>query len=263
MTQRAIRKIEGRRLVYYNQQADTAFWENHWKGRAPSKQLYDEAARYGTMPTLEKVYQKHLPREGKILEAGCGVADMVVVLQAKGFEAEGVEWAAETVAAVKAVLPDLPVRAGDVTALDVPDNYYAGYVSLGVVEHRQAGPQPFLQEAFRVLRPGGIACISVPYLNPLRSLKGRLGFYHGDTAGRDFYQYAYSREEFEGFLRDAGLRPIDWTSYDGLKGVRDEIPHSVFNLPFLGWRLAQWLKNSPYVETHWGHMQMTISQKPA
>ena len=39
-----------------------------------------------------------------------------------------------------AVPLDLPVREGDVTRLDVRDGSFAGYVSLGVMEHRREGP---------------------------------------------------------------------------------------------------------------------------
>ena len=40
-------------------------------------------------------------------------------------------------------------------------------LSLGVVEHEEAGPLEALREARRILKPGGILVLAVPYNNPL------------------------------------------------------------------------------------------------
>ena len=79
--------------------------------------------------------------------------------------------------------------------IDSPDNQYDAYISIGVVEHRIDGPEPFLVEANRVLKPGGIAFISVPYVNPLRRFKSLLGCYkHQVTEKEIFYQYAFQKK---------------------------------------------------------------------
>ena len=89
----------------------------------------------------------------------------MIALRARGFKhIEGIDWGERTIGIVKKVYPDLPVKVGDATRVDVPDDHFNAYLSLGVVEHRQEGPEPYLAEAFRVLKPGGYAFISVPFV---------------------------------------------------------------------------------------------------
>lgn len=112
-----------------------------------------------------------LPRDGLILEAGSGPGHKVAYLQNLGYRVEGVELNREVVDSMKASRPALPLRLGDVGALEVPNGHYAAVTSFGVIEHFRAGPHAPLAEHFRVLRSGGIALISVPSLNALRRLK--------------------------------------------------------------------------------------------
>ena len=154
------RRVENGRLVWYSRRADASYWDHYWSAQV-SPQTY-RAAEAGKLGSFQQVFSRFLPRSGRILEAGCGVGQIVLALRVLGYDAEGVEWGQETVQSVKSLIPDLPIRVGDVTKLGVPDAWYAAYISVGVVEHRRDGPQPFLSEAWRVLQPGGIALISVP-----------------------------------------------------------------------------------------------------
>jgi SAM-dependent methyltransferase len=124
----------------------------------------------------------YLPRDGRIIEAGCGPGHVVAFLAAQGFNIEGVELNASVVAAMRQQKPCLPLRVGDVSQLDVPPGHYRGLLSLGVVEHFRDGPAVVLAEHYRVLAPGGIAVISVPSLNAVRRIKR--GCYFGTAALR-------------------------------------------------------------------------------
>lgn len=218
---RTVRRVEQGRLVYYRRAADPAFWDEHWR-RHITDRTY-QAAEGGGLGELEAPFAEWLPRDGRILEAGCGSGYFVVALRSRGWDCEGVELAPETVARVRELRPDAPVRRGDVAALDADDDTYAGYISLGVVEHVRSGPAPILAEARRVLRPGGVALVSVPWFNPLRRLKARLGFYRGSPGDLEFYQYAFHENEIEALIEAAGLRVRAVTGYDPLKGLRDEV----------------------------------------
>ena len=59
-------------------------------------------------------------------------------------------------------LTDNLFMVGDVRNLDIDSNSISYYISLGVIEHFAEGPMEALKEAYRVLRPGGIAYISTP-----------------------------------------------------------------------------------------------------
>jgi SAM-dependent methyltransferase len=258
---RNVRRIVDGRLVYFSQATDEAFWHGQWRDRLTRRHY--AAALAGQLEYLEHVFVRWLPKDGLILEAGCGRGQIVVALRQRGWQIEGVDYSAETVEALRSLFPDLPVRTADVTRLDVPDASYAGYISIGVVEHRREGPEPFLREAYRVLRAGGIAVITVPYLNPLRRWKARLGCYRGSEPALPFYQYAFSAAEFCGFLRDAGFQIVDQQPYGGYKGLIDELPPArlllgpLKKLPGIGPPLRRWLAHNRL-----GHMLAVVCRKP-
>jgi SAM-dependent methyltransferase len=257
----AERIVENDRLAYYMSAADINFWDNHWQTHFDPA-AYDWADTGPHLGCFEWPFTRYLPKTGPILEAGCGLGHYVAILRARGYDVEGVEWSRKTVETVLSVRPALPIRVGDVTRLEVPDGYYSGYISVGVVEHRRAGPEPFLQEAYRVLAPNGLALISVPYFHPLRQLKARLKLYQGRPNGLEFYQYAFTVSEFTGLLRTTGFRIVDRIPYDGFKGIKDEIPWlrpiltRLVEWRGVGWRLRRWLQHSTF-----GHMLLAVCQK--
>lgn len=263
LTHLAARRVERGRLAYYLAAADAGYWDGHWRGwLAP--EAY-KLARSGGLGRFEYFFTAHLPKQGRILEAGCGLGQFVLALRVRGYDAEGVEWGADTVAKVREIVSDLPIRVGDVTRLDVPDGYYSGYISLGVVEHRREGPEPFLREAFRVLEPGGVALISVPSFHALRRMKARLGMYRADAGGLDFYQYAYANEEFSGLLQDAGFQVQKIHNYDGFKGIKDEIAlvRGLAAVRGLGPRVRRWIERWRWAERRLGHMAMFVCRRRA
>jgi SAM-dependent methyltransferase len=256
-----IRRLEDGRLAYYKTRTDAQFWDEHWKTNLTKEAFlrYQE----GYLSFFEKPFEKYLPRTGRILEAGCGIGQYVMALRSRGYDCEGVDWSEQTVNTVIELFPDLPVRKEDVTRLDVPGGHYQGYISLGVVEHRQAGPQPFLAEAARVLSAGGAMLISVPYFHSLRKLKASLGLYGGSTQGLDFYQYAFTTREMEEILRGSGFHVIERYPYDLYKSLKDEIPflRTILEMPVIGWRLLTFLKKWEWGRRYWGHMILYVCIK--
>ena len=213
---------EGQRLAFYSSLADRGFWDRHWRSKIimPSYQL----AREGRLGWFEGPFTRYLPASGKVLEAGCGMGQYVLALRTRGYDAEGVEWSRETVTRVKKLFPALPIRIGDVTHLRVKNGTYHGYISLGVIEHRHQGPDPYLREAWRILAPGGIAMFSVPHFNLLRRWKASLGWYRGQAGNEQFYQYAFPERDLDALVKKYGFHIVGHYRYDGFKGLKEEIP---------------------------------------
>jgi len=261
-----LRRVEGARLTYYFRAADAGYWEAHWRD-VVSSEFYAGAAR-GELGLFEPIFPRYLPREGRVLEAGCGLGQYVLALRERGYDAEGIDWAADTVSEARRRYPDLPVQQGDATAIDVGDGYYAGYISLGVVEHRREGPQPFLEEAARVLRPGGVALIAVPQFHLLRRAKAALGAYRDDVAQASFYQYAFRAQELADLCRAAGFEVTARHGYDAYKGLKDE--WRLFSRLFarrlagrdLGFVVQRVLQRLRPLESALGHMVMLVCRKP-
>jgi SAM-dependent methyltransferase len=110
-----------------------------------------------------------LPGDARVLDAGCGEG-LLVQEYAGRLRIEGID----------ANYRSDRVREGSVTALPCEDATFDDVLCLDVLEHLTFGEQPTaLAELFRVLKPGGVALISVPNLAHLQSrihflLQGRL-----------------------------------------------------------------------------------------
>jgi SAM-dependent methyltransferase len=210
-------------LAEYREAADRDFWERRW-GRTDLAR-YLASFRGGRLGRLDAPFRRHLPRDAPVLEAGCGRGQYVLALSRLGYDVHGVEYAEETVRAVREVEPSLQVRVGDLRELPFPDGFFGGYISLGVVEHYWGGPAAILAEARRVLRPEGVLLLSVPHYSPgLRRLVERRGTPVTAEERDDFYQFYFSRPAIERTLLAHGFRPFDAFYYDAVYGAKRAYP---------------------------------------
>jgi SAM-dependent methyltransferase len=169
--------------------------------------------------TTLPVFLEQLPRGEPILDAGCGLARWVAYLRERGYQVFGVDraWAALVQARQFAALP---LFAGDTLHLPVKDQSLGGIISLGVVEHVLDGPVPSLRELRRVLKPGGIALVAVPYNNPWRRLLinhlRRLRDWQKRRAGLEltFAEYRFSARELSAYLGQAGFEVLSMHADD-------------------------------------------------
>jgi len=202
------------------------------------------------------------------LEAGCGNGQLVMALGARGYHVQGLDYAEATIARIREAAPELNVRTGDIFHLDVPAGTYGGYISIGLFEHHPAGPQEALKETRRVLHPKGVALISVPYLNAKRArLLKRVASVPGTqtTDGLNFYQYYFSREEFQGHIERARLKVVECYPYGVYTGlVRDSVlwrwvtQRRLFVWP-MHHRFIRWCANAPgWLRFKAAHMLMCV-----
>jgi len=166
--------------------------------------------------SIRGVFESLLPRNGKILEAGCGLGRWVIYLRNKGFDIRGVEISEAAVRMMRAYDPSLPVETGDILRLPYPDASFAACISLGVIEHFEEGPHPALQEARRILQPGGLLFVSVPYENltrriahhPWRRCRNRREARRMRNPRHVFHEYRYSGRDMQRFLAETGFETI-------------------------------------------------------
>jgi SAM-dependent methyltransferase len=228
------RQVANGRLAWCGEPGDERYWYEYWKTRlTPDYYASAEAAPLHT-DELGRILLDYLPAQGLLLEAGCGAGYWVAALRARGMDIEGIEFARELVELVHVANPQLPVRWGNALAINRPGEYYAAYLSIGVVEHRVEGPEPFLAEAYRVLKPGGRILIAVPFYGSLRRFKTvmatasaattitrlcrlialryrrddgkrRHAAHNSEGSALPFFQYGFRRAEFAHLLRKAGF----------------------------------------------------------
>jgi SAM-dependent methyltransferase len=230
------RQISHGRMIWYGNPGNDQYWYQYWKARLTPDYYTSAQANDLTSDQLGTVLLQTLSPQGLHLEAGCGAGYWVAALRHYGFIIEGIEYARDLVELVHAANPELPVRQGDVLHIDSPDNHYDTYLSIGVVEHRIEGPEPFLSEAYRVLKPGGKMLISVPFFGPSRKLKSSLSMYDRKPPNLPFFQYGFTSKEFTNYLQKAGF---------SIELVKPLYPHRLLleEIP-----LYRWIFNQS-----WGH----------
>jgi SAM-dependent methyltransferase len=209
-------------IAIYGHPASASHWSGVW-----DRQDLERLLVVAQHDPLSRYLEAHLPPQGFILEGGCGLGQYVLYLLRRGFAVLGGDFSANALRAHRRAYGGTPLALMDLRALPFGDASLAAHISLGVVEHRAEGPQPFLQEIARTLRPGGVALISVPWVNGLRTVLRPLverREARKRQVGQGFYQYAYSRGEIRRFLEEAGLRVRHFYPYSPAKGLREFLP---------------------------------------
>ena len=135
-------------LAYYSRTADSDCWTEHW-GTHSLEELLAVARR----SPLTRLIEAHVPSQGIVLEAGCGLGQYGLHLCEFGHRAVGADWSLDALRASAGA--GAPLAVMDLRALAARAGAAANYLSLGVVEHDPAGPAAIVAEAARILAPGG------------------------------------------------------------------------------------------------------------
>jgi SAM-dependent methyltransferase len=206
---------------------------------------------------LAKYFEKHLPGSSPILEAGCGSGRWVGWFDSKGWQATGLDWSEACCERASKAFPNARFNTGDMRDMPYEDGAFGAIVSLGAVEHSPEGPGPSLREFHRVLGPGGIAIITVPYLGlakrihhiitiPVKAIKfnpqmrkrmgkswkgtsmaearrktmpGHVADFLFTETGCEFYQYYFTKAQMRSFLQEANLDILEEFIEFGDEGI--------------------------------------------
>lgn len=212
------------RLAEFSRMANEEFWDEHWREYLSSD---PKRMRLSSKGYLLNVVRSRLSKGAFIVEGGCGTGKNVVALARMGYRVIGIDFAPRTVQFLRRNFPSYWWVQGDVRSLAFSDGTADGYLSIGVVEHLQEGPDAVLREIARVVKPGGMLFLTVPSRNVIRDLKVVLGFYPGrgeqDAAKERFYQYYFSRKEMKALLQTHGFQVERAVWQSSLKLLKDEI----------------------------------------
>ena len=179
-----------------------------WRLEAASP--VDEAEHKLITPVLHR----HLPRTGLLLDAGCGTGKWVAHLHRLGYRVVGLDLSREALAVARRDAPGAPLALADTQRAPIRDASVDAVLSLGVVEHDERGPQAGLRELHRILKPGGLLVLDVPFNNWLRRLvtnpiarwvtrrRQRAGWQLG------FAEYRFDLGELRAFLADGGFEVL-------------------------------------------------------
>ena len=160
--------VKGLKL-HKNQQADRSlietqqFWNTH-----PCEGEFDTHAhrlryRYLKGPYIPALITAHIPKGGRVLEVGCGQGADLCLLAKRSTRAVGIDLTPEAVRRTKDVLKQQNVKnamvlVGNGEALPIANQTFDAVYSFGVMHH-SPNTQACIDEAYRILKPGGTALI--------------------------------------------------------------------------------------------------------
>ena len=217
------------RLIWLFEEATPAYWNGQWLATTKGD-LLQRIKRGRKTKGWFKILKKYLPdRNSRILEGGCGDGHLVDAMTHWGYKAIGVDYAAATIEKIKVVMPVLDVRYGDVRGLEFEDNFFDGYLSLGVLEHFWQGYDDILTEMYRVLKLGGYAFVTVPCISYLDRLKIKFSGYpefQGQKMPEGFYQFGLDVHTLKKDFEQVGFTCIRmcFSRYCGLVGLARVCP---------------------------------------
>jgi len=181
-------------------------WEHIWTTASVEREL--ELMKVARAQVTLNTYVPYLKKDGVHLEAGSGLSAVILVLKKMGYKVVGLDYAENALHTSHAYDASLSLLVGDVHALPHATNSLDSYLSFGVLEHFEHGMQPALKEAFRVLKPGGVLVLTIPYPNVVNRLVAWLRKRQGITVlnDDDFYESTYTREALSQNVTSVGFK---------------------------------------------------------
>lgn len=146
------------------------FWTRNWQvagggieSRTTHFQKTLDRFKFKSEWRLMRRYLRTLNQGARILDGGCGTGEWCVFLNNLGYNTVGMDISRETVAKLDSIFPDGEFVHGDIRDTAQPDASFDAIYSWGTFEHFEIGLHPCIDEAFRLLRPGGLLFITVPF----------------------------------------------------------------------------------------------------
>jgi len=144
------------------------------------------------------------PRKGRLLDVGCAGGFLVEEAGKKGWQAQGVELSSYASGYARDVL-GLDVITNSLGGAAFPSSHFQAMVMDDVIEHFE-NPLVDLQEAWRVLAPGGILMIHTPNAaSPWRHLMGKKWIH----LKPDEHLFYFDPHSIDRLLQKAGFEVIE------------------------------------------------------
>lgn len=161
-------------------------------------------------------------RLGEVVDVGCGPGVMVDDVRKRFGTYVGVDLSPEMIHEASTrfgAMEGVSFKQGDCERLPLENDCCDQVLAMAVLEYLKS-PRRALSEIFRVLRPGGIAVITVPkrwhvdcltlkLTTPIRAIARLVGLGQGDVLPRLCLQ----PDELDAFAQEAGLIPDGGSQY--------------------------------------------------
>jgi len=170
-------------LVYLNPRPEAQELERHYPSFTFNRPSVDSpVAFFWRLRQIERFRNK-----GKLLDVGCGNGGFLAFMQQRGWDISGLDNAPAGVSIAKELLGDR-VLLTTLKEASYPSNHFDVVSLFEVLEH-VPDPSSELKEINRILKPGGLLCLSVPnFASWERVLFAK--WWNGLDAPRHLYQFA-------------------------------------------------------------------------
>src|SRR5207245_165333 len=164
----------------------------------------------------------------RVLELGCAPGRWLAWSSARlAVRPTGLELDSRGILLTKTLYPQLPIVRADAFSLPFAANSFDGVYSIGLIEHFQS-PRRIIEEARRVLEPGGVSIWLVPNL-----AEGSICRWHWRTFRRENYEAhrCFTLDELSEAVTAGGMQ-VTHREHSGVY-----LPHSqriMGRLPFRG-----------------------------
>jgi ubiquinone/menaquinone biosynthesis C-methylase UbiE len=196
---------------------DETYKVEDWEQYHPGKAYFD--LHLNTIEQHEQAaatFREYLGRGGmRVLESGCGTGRWMAYFEKLGNRSFGVDDSWGPLRMARSHDPDMNlVRANALVTPYKNDSFDAAFSSY-VAEHFEEGPEVLFREIHRVLKPGGLFFVVVPFNNTFRRyfvnplLMGFWELWKRRGRGLAFTEFRYARADMEGFLRRTNFDIVD------------------------------------------------------
>jgi SAM-dependent methyltransferase len=148
-----------------------------------------------------------LPANGRLLDIGCGRGDFILACRAIGWQVAGVEQGESPVMKLKEKLGVEVVTPERIA--DLPSASFDVITLWHVFEH-MPDPGKTLDDARRLLKPGGRLLMEVPNFGSWQARIGKAWWYHLDVPRHLLH---FERAPLERLLRGHGFEPVSWNTF--------------------------------------------------
>lgn len=165
------------------------------------------------LPVLLDHFLPRLPENARLFEIGAGNGNIANAIAQLGFDITAIEPSLLGVELARRHYPGLNIREGSAyDDFDGEASLYDGIYSIEVVEHLYF-PRKLIENAYKLLKPSGIFCISTPFhgywKNLVLAVTGKLDSHFGSLTDHGHIKF-WSHRTLTTILRDAGFKNVEF-----------------------------------------------------